>query len=569
MTMPATSRPNLGFTTTRCLAAACLAMALCAARMEAAAQPFELQLRTRVADAAPSDAPGSSATTAVVRTQRKPETWSPAETAVIVCDMWDAHHCLNAVRRVGELAPRMNAFLEAARARGATIIHAPSSCMEFYRDHPARLNAQAVPRAAKLPAQIESWCHWKDPTEQQIGYPIDHSDGGEDDDPAEHAAWHAKLAAMGRNPGSPWIRQTPAIEIDDGDFITDDGVENWSILEQRGIKNVMLLGVHTNMCVLGRPFGLRQMARHGKHVVLVRDLTDTMYNPAMPPYVSHFSGTDLIVEHIERYVCPTITSDQILGGREFRFRQDRRPHLAILIGEDEYETDRTLPEFARRYLDRDCRVTVVHDDVDDKDSFPGIETIPDADLLLVSVRRRSPPVKQLQLIHEFVMQGKPLVGIRTASHAFALRDGQPLSAGHAVWPEFDAEVWGGNYQGHHGNKAPADLDTMVWVEAGAAQDPIVARLPGVDAAEQPTTSWLYKTSPLHPGSRVLMMGRVGDRKPHEPVTWTNIHAGGGRAFYTSLGHPDDFQSESFPVLLRRGIDWALNRLDEVRPAAAE
>jgi hypothetical protein len=57
--------------------------------------------------------------------------------------------------------------------------------------------------------------------------------------------------------------------------------------------------------------------------VLVRDLTDTMYNPKMPPMVNHFEGTRLIVAHIEKFVCPTIASDQLLGGKEFRFAGDR------------------------------------------------------------------------------------------------------------------------------------------------------------------------------------------------------------------------------------------------------
>ena len=76
--------------------------------------------------------------------------------------------------------------------------------------------------------------------------------------------------------------------------------------------------------MLGRPFGLRQLAKNGKNVVLMRDLTDTMYNPARWPYVSHFRGTDLIIEHIEKYVCPTVTSDQVVGGQPFRFKGDVR-----------------------------------------------------------------------------------------------------------------------------------------------------------------------------------------------------------------------------------------------------
>ena len=54
-----------------------------------------------------------------------------------------------------------------------------------------------------------------------------------------------------------------------------------------------------------------------------------------------------------------------------------------------------------------------------------------------------------------------------------------------------------------------------------------------------------------------MMGRVGERKPHEPVTWTYIHKGGGRSFYTSLGHENDFKQEWFQHMLRDGIHWAL------------
>lgn len=99
-------------------------------------------------------------------------------------------------------------------------------------------------------------------------------------------------------------------------------MEIWSLLESRGISNVMIMGVHTNMCVLGRPFGLRRMASNGKNTVLIRDMTDTMYNPKMWPYVSHFKGTQLIIEHIEKYVCATITSDLLIDGKPFRFKGD-------------------------------------------------------------------------------------------------------------------------------------------------------------------------------------------------------------------------------------------------------
>src|SRR5947199_5623274 len=82
------------------------------------------------------------------------ETWQPSQTAIIVCDMWDSHHCLNAVRRCVEMAPRMNEVLKKARDHGVLIIHAPSGCVDAYKDYPGRTLARSAPKAANLPADI-------------------------------------------------------------------------------------------------------------------------------------------------------------------------------------------------------------------------------------------------------------------------------------------------------------------------------------------------------------------------------------------------------------------------------
>ena len=282
------------------------------------AQDFELSLRFQQ--------PVASANGTFERRIRT-ETWNAAKTAIIVCDVWDKHHSLNAVRRLEEFVPRLNELLIEARRRGAVIVHAPSDCMAAYDNHAARKRAIEAPVAAQHPPQVEQWCS-RIPTEELASYPIDQSDGGDDDDPVEHAKWATELAAIGRDPGLPWKAQHPGITIDaEHDYITDHGNEVWNILEQRGITSVILTGVHTNMCVLGRPFGLRRMVAGGRNVVLTRDLTDCMYNPARWPFVDHFTGNDLIVSHVERYVCPTITSDQILGGKPFRFSGDHREQL--------------------------------------------------------------------------------------------------------------------------------------------------------------------------------------------------------------------------------------------------
>jgi nicotinamidase-related amidase len=355
----------------------------------------------------------------------------------------------------------MNQVLEKARSQGVLIIHAPSGCMETYADHPGRKIAQSAPKAANLPTDIHEWCRHI-PAEDKGKYPIDQTDGGEDDDLAEHAKWHEYLASLGRNPKAPWKAQIDTLQIQDGDAISDSGVEIWNLLEVRKIKNVILVGVHTNMCVLGRPFGLRQMAKNGKNVVLMQDMTDTMYNPAKAPFVNHFTGTELIVQHIEKYVCPTITSVDILGGQPFRFKHDRR-NIVMVIGDDEYKTEVTLPQFSKNDLEPlGFNVKIIHSDEKDKNNFPGlVDAVKNADLVLVSVRRRLPPKEQLDAIRAHVAAGKPLVGIRTACHAWSLRNDEQtkplLAAGHDQWPEFDAEVIGGNYTGHHGNDIKATI----------------------------------------------------------------------------------------------------------------
>jgi nicotinamidase-related amidase len=213
--------------------------------------------------------------------------WHTSETAIIVVDMWNKHWSWGATERVDIMAPRMNNVIKAARVRGITIIHAPSDTMDFYKDHPERLKVLSVPHVDPPEPKPHD-----DPPQ-----PVDSSDGGSDTgEPNSYKAWH---------------RQHPAIEIDSNDYISDNGQEVYNVLAQKGIKNLIFMGVHTNMCVLGRSFAIKQMVKWGFNVVLARDLTDAMYNPYKPPYVSHEEGTKLIIEYIEKFWCPTILSSDL------------------------------------------------------------------------------------------------------------------------------------------------------------------------------------------------------------------------------------------------------------------
>jgi nicotinamidase-related amidase len=242
-------------------------------------------------------------------------TWDPARTAIIVCDMWDDHWCAGAARRVGELATPLDAMLADARARGVFVIHAPSSVVSFYEGTPQRVRAQEA-SFVETPVPLSeaerwgtNWC-WPEP-EREPDMPIDDSDMGCDCEP------ECELREA-------WTRQHATLQLDPADALTDDGQETWNLLEERGIEHVVLCGVHLNMCVLGRPFAIRQMVNLGKDVVLMRDMTDSMYDRDSKPFVDHFSGTDLVVEHVERHWCPSMESTAITGRPAFRFAEDER-----------------------------------------------------------------------------------------------------------------------------------------------------------------------------------------------------------------------------------------------------
>jgi hypothetical protein len=72
--------------------------------------------------------------------------WDGRKTAIVVCDMWDKHWCPASTARVGEMAPRMNEVLVAARKKGVLVIHCPSDTLDFYKDAPQRKRAQAAPK---------------------------------------------------------------------------------------------------------------------------------------------------------------------------------------------------------------------------------------------------------------------------------------------------------------------------------------------------------------------------------------------------------------------------------------
>ncbi len=239
-----------------------------------------LTLRRRV-----ETAPGSNQWKTITEQRELPA----AEVAVVICDMWDLHWCRGATERCDAIAARMDPIVRSLRSRGVQIVHAPSETMPFYAGLPQRLLAQRAPRAVDSldnpPAP---------PAEPPL--PIDDSDGGCDTDDTMYQAW---------------TRQNSKIALGEFDAISDDGEQISDLFRQLGVKTVLVMGVHTNMCILNRSFAIKAMTRRGFDCVLVRDLTDAMYDPNDSPQVPHDDGTALVVDHIEKFWCPSTTAQEI------------------------------------------------------------------------------------------------------------------------------------------------------------------------------------------------------------------------------------------------------------------
>ena len=227
-----------------------------------------------------------------------------------------------------------------------------------------------------------------------------------------------------------------------------------------------------------------------------------------------------------------------------------QPHIVFLIAEKEYQTEKTLPDFCEQYVHHG-RASFVYADPNEPNKLIGSEAVDTADLLFISVRRRTLPPQQLNRIRQYVQTGKPVIGIRTASHAFCLRNKEPED-GFAAWPEFDKTVFGGNYINHYKNSLIATIQ-----RANPNSTSAGFLLSGIKELPVNAGGSLYCVSPLEEKADILLEGVVEGHAP-EPVAWTFLRTDGGKSFYTSLGHVDDFRGPVLPRLLSNAIGWCLH-----------
>lgn len=202
--------------------------------------------------------------------------------------------------------------------------------------------------------------------------------------------------------------------------------------------------------------------------------------------------------------------------------------LCMLSGSFEYDSEVSLNTF-KRYIEKNYPIQANMIVYKSEDDDPSLEVLDDADVLLVYTRRLNTDGASLKQFQEYCEAGRPIVGVRTASHAYQ------------NWLEFDKVVLGGDYQGHYGHGPTVQLETV------ATEHPILKGLPKFESYGS-----LYKNPSLRDDTTVLLMGRTDERT--EPVAWTRLH-NGGRICYTSLGHQKDFELEPFLRFLAQSVLW--------------
>ncbi len=221
--------------------------------------------------------------------------------------------------------------------------------------------------------------------------------------------------------------------------------------------------------------------------------------------------------------------------------QEKKPPLKIhIIAGGEYAPVPSMTEF-KRYLEQRYRVectTSFYEGTGSPTKIENLDRLATADLLVLFARRMNLRDAQMKLIRAHWEQGKPIVGIRTACHAFQKADNEII----------DRKLFGGNY----GIGPTSNGGFKTSVAKGQEQHPVLLRVGDIMAAK-----YAYGNGPLAEGVVVLQtVGRIKDKD--FPVTWINTYKG-GRYFYTSLGAPEDFQQEALLQLLSNAVFWTTHR----------
>ena len=264
-------------------------------------------------------------------------------------------------------------------------------------------------------------------------------------------------------------------------------------------------------------------------------------------------------------------------------------HVVLVSGDEEYRSEETLPQLAKilsKHHGFKCTVLFAIDPKTGEinpqvtNNIPGLEALKTADLMVIFTRFRNLPDEQMKYVVDYIEAGKPIIGMRTATHAFNIPRDKTYSkysynyGGKEFERGFGRQVLGETWVNHHGKHG--SQSTRGIIAPGQQDNPI---LRGIKDGDVWGPTDVYE---VHLGSDCtpLLLGEVvagmkptdppligKKNEPMMPIAWTRTYSvkegQSGRAFCTTMGAATDFATEGTRRLIVNGCFWAAGLEDKI------
>lgn len=338
---------------------------------------------------------------------------------------------------------------------------------------------------------------------------------------------------------------------------------------------------------------------NGVLVQHARELTGPMAHKEVHAYQPHPpKGRLLLQDHGNpvryrniwiRHLRPESTPWLSFEGSDDKPGSGKR--VVLIAGDEEYRSEEALPQLAKilsKHHGFDTRVLFSIDpetgliDPNNSHNIPGMHHVQEADLVIIATRFRELPDWSMQYFVDYIRAGKPVIGLRTATHAFAYsgKDSKftDWSWNSTKWPGgFGQQVLGETWVSHHGKHAVQS--TRGVIHPGAESHPI---LRGVKDVWGPTD--VYGIEHLPKDATILLDGQVlegmkPEDKPVEgkvndpmmPLAWLKDYqvpeGKPGKAFCTTMGAATDLPSEGVRRLIVNAVYYLTGLKDKISETA--
>jgi hypothetical protein len=311
----------------------------------------------------------------------------------------------------------------------------------------------------------------------------------------------------------------------------------------------------------------------------------------MPQELPSFFQACCAAAMLTVFAAPALAEEQWLT-----FRGDSGPgkgkKIVLVSGDEEYRSEEALPQLAKilsKHHGFDCVVTFSVDpntgmiNPNLHTNMPGVQALESADLMILLTRFRDPPPDQMKYFVDYINAGKPIIGLRTATHAFEIKKGPDRKYSYDSkapgWEGgFGRKILGETWISHHGDHKKQS--TRGLIAPGMESSPL---LRGCDDIWVPTDVYGVRL-PLPGDSKPLILGEVlSGMKPTDPpvkgpknnpmlpVAWTKTYEGEsghvGRVFTTTMVSAVDLENESLRRLIVNAAYWCLGMEDQIPPKA--